>query len=104
MDASSPGSGRTRGAGHMDEKSLYRISVRGTVPPGWCDRLGGMRVEFEGDDDGPVTTLVGELRDQAALAGVLNTLYQLHLPIQHVSREVSSDETADPTGSPSGDR
>lgn len=91
----------------MDDKpSLYRISVRGTVPPGWCDRLGGMRVESEDedDDDGPTTILVGELRDQAALAGVLNTLYQLHLPIQSVSRDPSSEETADPAGSPSGDR
>jgi hypothetical protein len=30
---------------------------------------------------GPVTTLVGRLRDQAALAGVLEALYNLHLPV-----------------------
>ena len=29
--------------------------------------------------DPPVTTLEGELSDQTALAGVLNTLYELHL-------------------------
>jgi hypothetical protein len=33
------------------------------------------------DDDVYVTTLVGKLRDQAQLSGVLNTLYELHLPI-----------------------
>jgi hypothetical protein len=32
----------------------------------------------------PVTTLVGQLRDQAALFGVLNNLYELHLPILSV--------------------
>ena len=31
--------------------------------------------------DSPVTTMVGELADQAALAGVLNTLFQLHLTV-----------------------
>jgi hypothetical protein len=32
----------------------------------------------------PVTTLKGELGDQAALAGVLNTLYELHLTVLSV--------------------
>jgi hypothetical protein len=31
-----------------------------------------------------VTTLEGYLRDQAALFGVLNTLYELHLPVLSV--------------------
>jgi hypothetical protein len=34
----------------------------------------------------PVTTLVGELADQAALAGVLNTLIELHLSVVTVER------------------
>jgi hypothetical protein len=32
----------------------------------------------------PVTLLVGPLIDQAALSGVLNTLYELHLPLLSV--------------------
>jgi hypothetical protein len=36
--------------------------------------------------ESPVTTLLGELSDQAALAGVLNTLYELHLPVLSVER------------------
>jgi hypothetical protein len=32
------------------------------------------------------TTWFGELSDQAALAGVLNTLYELHLPVLSVAR------------------
>ena len=34
----------------------------------------------------PVTTLVGLLRDQAALLGVMNSLYELHLPLVLVER------------------
>ncbi len=36
--------------------------------------------------DIPVTTLEGELSDQTALAGVLNTLYEQHLSILLVER------------------
>jgi len=36
--------------------------------------------------ESPVTTLSGELADQAALAGVLNSLYELHLPVLSVER------------------
>jgi hypothetical protein len=32
-------------------------------------------------EEAPVTTLSGRLPDQAALLGVLNTLYDLHLPL-----------------------
>jgi hypothetical protein len=33
---------------------------------------------------GQVTMLVGQLKDQSELAGVLNTLYELHLPLLSV--------------------
>jgi len=33
------------------------------------------------DQEGPVTELVGKVRDQAELAGVLNTLYELHMTL-----------------------
>jgi hypothetical protein len=37
-----------------------------------------------------VATLVGRLKDQAELSGVLNTLYEMHLPL--LSVEILSDE------------
>jgi hypothetical protein len=36
--------------------------------------------------DPPATTLVGELADQVALAGVLNTIVELHLSVVSVER------------------
>jgi len=79
----------------MDKPANYRISVQGTVPPIWSDRLGGMRLHVTERADGETTsTLVGELRDQAALSGVLDTLYQLHLVILRVEREMPNGEMA----------
>ena len=36
------------------------------------------------DQESTVTELVGKVRDQAELAGVLNTLYELHLTLLSV--------------------
>ena len=48
----------------------------------WFDRLGGMRFTEHQHPDGDVETiLTGRLADQAALSGVLNALYELHLPV-----------------------
>ena len=69
----------------FDEPAMYRIRVSGRIRPNWSDRLEGMIIGLDIPDVGPpVTTLVGELTDQAALAGVLNTLYELHRPVLSV--------------------
>jgi len=66
----------------MDGPATYRISVGGRIDDGWSDRLGGMTVTTTGGRDSPdTTTLEGRLPDQAALTGLMNTLYELHLPI-----------------------
>ena len=61
----------------------YRIRVKGHLHPSWSDRLGGMTITTSGEaDEASVSTLVGLLLDQAALLGVLNTLYDYyHRPI-----------------------
>ena len=70
-----------------DRPATYRIDVRGRVPARWRDRLEGMALtERSADAEPPVTTLLGELSDQAALEGVLNTLFALHLPVVSVER------------------
>jgi hypothetical protein len=71
----------------FDNPATYQISVQGRIDPSWSDRVEGMticRAMVEGES--PVTTLEGELSDQAALAGVLNTLYDLHLTLLSVKR------------------
>jgi len=66
----------------FDSPETYRIRVQGRVKQNWSDRLDGMMVSISTADDGiSVSVLTGELADQAALTGVINTLYELHLPI-----------------------
>lgn len=46
-----------------------------------------MAVHVTEADDGPtVTVLIGELTDQASLTGLLNTLFDLQLPVLSVQR------------------
>ena len=66
----------------FDRPATYQISVQGRIDPTWADLLGGMTIcPATLEAIPPVTTMEGELSDQADLAGVLNTLYELHLPI-----------------------
>ena len=69
----------------LETPATYRIRVQGKLDESWLERLGGMAVTSDAaEDKAPVTTLVGHLTDQAALSGVLNTLYELHLPLLSV--------------------
>ena len=81
----------------MGTPAWYRIRVQGHIEPAWTQRLGGMSAtESDQPDDGLVTTLVGTLPDQAALSGVLNILYSLHLPVLSAERlRVPNDEVSD---------
>jgi hypothetical protein len=66
----------------MQGPASYRIRVRGRLDARWSDRLGGMRfTEYQYPDGDVETILTGRLTDQAALSGVLNALYELHLPV-----------------------
>jgi hypothetical protein len=65
----------------LDKPAVYRIKVQGVVPESWIDRLGGMGIVSVSS---AATTLEGRLPDQAALNGVLDTLYQLRLPLLEV--------------------
>jgi hypothetical protein len=65
--------------------ATYRIVVQGIVQPEWHDLLAGMKVTtLETGSEAVRSTLVGHLRDQTELSGVLDALYGLHLPILRV--------------------
>ena len=64
----------------------YQILVQGALDERWSRRLGGLAISTLATATGsPITCLSGEVLDQAALFGVLNTLYALHLPLISVS-------------------
>ena len=64
---------------------IYCIRVQGVVSDNWSDYLQGLDIEIDRTEDSQaVTTLTGELVDQAALLGALNVLYNLRLPVLSV--------------------
>jgi len=66
----------------MTGAAIYRIRVRGELNPNMSDRLEGMKIENTFRKDGRAESLLeGRLDDQSALSGVLNTLYDLHMPV-----------------------
>lgn len=76
----------------FDRPGIYSIRVLGFLDESWSDRFGGMRITTDSrGDQGPVATLVGLLPDQAALSGVLESLYERHLTL--MSLEMVGDET-----------
>jgi hypothetical protein len=71
----------------FDLPASYQIRVQGQIDPSWADFLQGMTIcPATVEESPPVTTFEGILSDQAALAGVLNTLYELHLTVLSVNR------------------
>ena len=66
----------------FEASASYRIRVQGHLDDSWSDRLGGMVITraFTADKQ-PMTILIGNLKDQSALSGVLNAIYDLHLPV-----------------------
>ena len=78
------------------QPASYRITVEGSLDENWLGRLGGMQITTTTREaQKPVTTLSGQVRDQAALMGVLNSLYQLHMTILSVNHEFCSESTDD---------
>ena len=70
-----------------NEPGFYRIRVAGWVSPEWADRLGGLSVRETAPGVeclAQCVELTGWLADQAALYGVLNTLYDHRYPLLSV--------------------
>lgn len=61
----------------------YEIRVEGLIDDRWSEWLGGMALTHE---DNGRTVLVGELRDQTALQGVLERIRDLGLELISVRR------------------
>ena len=70
---------------NLGTPAAYCIKIRGYLDDDWSNRLGGMDIQHTLTDSGiTITTLQGIMIDQAALFGVLNSLYNLGFPILSV--------------------
>ena len=66
---------------------VYQIRVQGELDASWSDRMNGADIRVHDlPDQAAVTVLTGHFGDQAALSGVLNTLYDLGFPLLEVVR------------------
>ena len=70
----------------LDRPACYEIKVPGRLDEGWSEWLEGMAVEVtSGAGATTVTTLRGEVPDQAALQGLLTRLYSMGLSLISVN-------------------
>ena len=75
----------------LESSVTYRIDVQGCLEETWSDRLAGMQITMNIPVyQDPVTTLIGQVKDQSELIGVLNGLYELRMPL--LSVELIPDE------------
>ena len=67
--------------------AAYSILVEGLLDESWTERLAGMHIKtIKRKNKVYVTTLSGQLTDQAELLGVLNALYNLKMPLMAIKR------------------
>lgn len=70
---------------YFEKPGIYHIRVIGSMGENLSKRLGGMSITTDDDHDfEKVTSLVGKMRDQAELSGVLNMLYEQHYTLLYV--------------------
>jgi len=72
---------------NFDQPAIYQIRVAGVLDKSWSNRLANMQVSLEdGSGRKNIYSLIGKLKDQAELNGILNSLYDLHLTIISVGK------------------
>lgn len=75
------------------QKRYYKIIIEGKIDPSWYTWLGNFQLISRKEANGKcMTTLSGIVVDQAALRGLVNTLWDLNLAvvsIQQVAPKIS---------------
>jgi hypothetical protein len=66
--------------------SHYEIAVEGELDAGWAASFSGMDIKLGSLGDRTISTLAGQVTDQAALRGMLCKLWDLNLTLVRVRR------------------
>jgi hypothetical protein len=75
----------------MTQAEVYQILIRGRLDPQWSFWLEGLSITYV-DTDHEITCLAGPIRDQAALRGILNKLWDLNLELVSVQLMEEKDK------------
>jgi hypothetical protein len=67
----------------FDQRSIYRMRVKGSLDNKWADWFDGFTITPQTSDE---TLLTGPVADQAALHGLLDKIRDLGLPLLSVNR------------------
>ncbi len=73
----------------MQQPDYYQIRIEGKIGSNWSDWFSGLSVTSGPNNE---TLLIGPLRDQAELHGVLMKIRDLHLVLISVNRLPQSNE------------
>lgn len=69
----------------LSTPATYELRFQGFLDERWSATLGGAAIRVQSSPNRPpVTVVTGEFLDQAALAGALNLLFDLGLPLLSV--------------------
>ncbi len=80
----------------LDRPAIYCIKVQGRIDESWANWFGAVRMWVTQEvDQPPVTTMIGEVIDQAALHGWLSRLRDLGLPLLLVEYQPGAGERAE---------
>ena len=77
-----------------ESQSYYQIKLQGQLDERWSDWLGNVAFSYEGrSEEFPTTVLTMTIADQAALRGILNSLWDLNLTLLSISRLDEASDT-----------
>lgn len=75
----------------LDELAVYQIQVQGMISQHWLGYFDELDISVEGEDGTAITTLTGQIVDQAALQGMLQKIYTLGLVLLKVERKMKGE-------------
>ena len=67
------------------KEAMYKIVVDGLLDDNWSDTFEGMQIIIEQKEVRTVSSLIGVIKDQSALSGILNNLHDLHFTVISVN-------------------
>ena len=75
----------------LDEPAVHQVQLQGVISQHWLNYFDDMNISVEGEDGTAITTLTGQIVDQAALQGMLQKIYTLGLVLLKVERKLKGE-------------
>jgi len=71
---------------NFNKKAIYKIVVDGVLSEDYSNRFTDMQIKVIREmEQRPSSTLIGEIKDQSDLSGILNSLYDMQFTVISVN-------------------